>query len=57
MYDRKAIEKCYAAAEFWGYPMEWASEYVENHLDDFRIKPKEIIINVVLHSSGGKANE
>lgn len=52
MYDRKAMEKCYEAAEFWGYPMAWADEYIENHLEDFKIKPKEINVTIRLVTRG-----
>ena len=48
MLDHKAIEKCYEAAEFWGAPMWMASEYVEKHIEDFKIKPKEYTIKIVV---------
>jgi len=52
MLNHKAIEKCYESAEFWGYPMHWASEYVEKHLEDFKIKPKETVIKIMVVTKG-----
>ena len=44
MIDHEAIEKVYETAEFWGYPIDYASRYVEENLNQFRLKSKKLTI-------------